>query len=233
MNSPHLHLDPGTPADRDRVESAEGLRWRNFYADRNRPCPFFGAGPDENLAEWIEGGRLQPAEALDIGCGNGRNLLYLARNGFAATGVDVSEPAIAWARERATACREPVRLVCGSIFDNTPAPRSLGLIYDSGCFHHLAPHQRRPYAELVAAALRPQAHFGLVCFAPDGGSGYTDEQVYERGSLGGGLGYTGAVLREFWSRYLEVIELRRMHDMPADSGWFGKPFLWVLLARAR
>ena len=49
----------------------------------------------------------------------------------------------------------------------------------------------------VANALKPGGYFGLVCFAPEGGSGYTDEEAYERGSLGGGLGYTESALREF------------------------------------
>jgi len=42
----------------------------------------------------------------------------------------------------------------------------------------------------VRAALKPGGSYGLVCFRPEGGSGFTDQQVYERASLGGGLGYS-------------------------------------------
>lgn len=75
----------------------------------------------------------------------------------------------------------------------------------------------------------------LAWFAspPDGGSGYTDEQVYEVGSLGGGLGYSHDALRELWDFHLEVLELRRMRELDRDFGKFGKHSLWVLLARAR
>jgi SAM-dependent methyltransferase len=216
-----------------KVELAEDQRWRSFYADRTRPCPFFGSEPDENLVVWVEGRQVQAGAALDIGCGSGRNTIYLGQHGFDATGVDLSEQAVAWATERAQEQNAGVRFACGSIFDNAPSLRSLDFIYDSGCFHHIPPHRRSEYAELISLALRPGGHFGLVCFAPEGGSGFSDKQVYECGTLGGGLGYSEGQLREFWQPYLEVLELRRMQDIQTGSGRFGKSFLWVLLARAR
>ncbi|TVR70953.1 MAG: class I SAM-dependent methyltransferase [Spirochaetaceae bacterium] len=39
--------------------------------------------------------------ALDLACGSGRNALYLARRGWAVTGVDFAEEALRIARERA------------------------------------------------------------------------------------------------------------------------------------
>jgi hypothetical protein len=30
----------------------EGAGWREFYADRGKPCLFFVEWPDENLVEW-------------------------------------------------------------------------------------------------------------------------------------------------------------------------------------
>jgi SAM-dependent methyltransferase len=224
---------PTTAADLAKVESAEHQRWRSFYADRARPCPFFGNEPDENLVAWVEGRQVRAGVALDIGCGNGRNTIYLAQHGFNAAGVDLSEQAVAWATERAQEQNTNVRFTCGSIFDNAPSLRSQDFIYDSGCFHHIPPHRRSEYAELISRALRPGGHFGLVCFAPEGGSGYSDEQVYECGTLGGGLGYPEGRLREFWNPHLQVLELRRMQDVSPSTGRFGKSFLWVMLAQSR
>ena len=81
--------------------------------------------------------------------------------------------------------------------------------------------------------MKPGGHFGLVCFAPEGGSGYTDEQVYENGSVGGGMGYPDDALRHFWGEYLTVTELRRMHEAVAGSRKFGRNFLWAMLASAK
>ena len=156
---------------------------------------------------------------------------FLARRGFAVEGVDYSQAAIDWARERVEAAGAQVLLRLESVFDLDLAPGSHDLVYDSGCFHHIAPHRRQLYVERVARALKPGGWFGLTCFRPEGGSGYSDEQVYERRTLGGGLGYTEARLREIWSAHLQVRVVRQMVKPSAGSGRFGEPFLWALLAQ--
>jgi len=205
--------------------------WDGFYQDRAKPCPFFADLPDESLAQWIDEGLLRRGNALDLGCGNGRNAIFLARRGFAVEGVDYSRKAIDWAGERASNVGVAVQLRCQSVFDLACEAGSYDLIYDSGCFHHLAPHRRRSYVELVTAALKPGGWFGLTCFRPEGGSGYSDQEVYERRSMGGGLGYTEEQLRAIWSHGLQVREIRQMKRPETGSGLFGEDFLWVLLAQ--
>lgn len=61
--------------------------------------------------------------------------------------------------------------------------------------------------------------------------GFTDDEVYERRSMGGGLGYTEARLREVWSGGLQVHVVRQMTKPGAESGLFGENFLWVVLAQ--
>ncbi len=173
-------------------ESLGSAWWGEFFADRAKPCPFFVDWPDENLAAWFGDGTLTPGRVLELGCGHGRNALYLAGQGCRVDAVDFSAQAIDWARERAQSAGAAVHFQRCSIFDATVADGSYDLVYDCGCFHHLPPHRRRDYVDLVSRALRPGGSYGLVCFRPEGGSGYTDQQVYERASLGGGLGYSAA-----------------------------------------
>ena len=77
-------------ADRDRwnakYESGE-------YAERVHPSPL--------LAAWID--RLPRGRALDVACGLGRNAVHLALNGYAVDAMDISDVALAKARERARA----------------------------------------------------------------------------------------------------------------------------------
>jgi SAM-dependent methyltransferase len=167
------------------LESKGGAWWSEFFADRSKPCPFFVEWPDENLAEWCGEGMLAPGPVLELGCGHGRNATYLASLGYGVDAVDFSAEAIEWARERAKSAGASVAFQCCSIFDATFPEGSYDLVYDSGCFHHLAPHRRQDYVELVCRALKPGGSYGLVCLRPEGGSGYTDQQVYERASLGG------------------------------------------------
>jgi len=217
--------------DQDSVLRAERARWESFYEDRGAPRPFFTDVPDENLHEWLASGLLRPGRALDIGCGNGRNALFMARQGCRVTAIDFSDSAIAWAREMLALAPRPVDLWHGSVFDAALPAGCFDLVYDSGCFHHLAPHLRSAYVELVARALKPGGHFGLVCFAPEGGSGRVDDEVYAMGSVGGGLGYDAAALHALWSPSLEVLNLRRMTDRPPGDATFGRAFLWSMLAR--
>lgn len=203
------------------LDSLLAKEWAGFYEDRSRPVPFFVDCPDESLAEWVSQGRIHSGTALDIGCGNGRNSRFLASQGFTVTGVDLDSTAIQWAQEQGG------DYVCGSVFDLPLG--TYDLIFDSGCFHHLPPHRRKEYVQLIARRLRPGGYFGLTCFRPEGGSGLTDREVYERWTLGGGLGYTEEQLRAIWSRELEILELRPMGEV---EGLFGKDFLWVMLAQA-
>ena len=212
-------------ADRD------GAWWGEFFADRAKPCPFFVDWPDENLAAWFSEGLLAPGRVLELGCGNGRDATYLAGLGCRVDAIDFSPAAIDWARERATSAGAAVTFQCCSIFAADVAEGSYDLVYDSGCFHHLPPHRRKDYVELVARALKPGGSFGLVCFRPEGGSGYTDQQVYERASLGGGLGYSADSLRALWDRApFSLRVLRQMNKTGGQGPYFGEDFLWVLLA---
>ncbi len=210
------------------LDDRGGTWWNGFFADRGKPCPFFVDRRDENLVEWFDAGVLAPGRVLELGAGNGRNAVHLARAGCGVDAVDFSAEALAWATERASAADVRVNFQYCSLFDATFADRA----YDSGCFHHLAPHRRRDYVELVRRALRPGGHLGLVCFRPEGGSGYTDHQVYERRSLGGGPGYTEGRLRALWDiDPFTVRVLRRMARTEGRGSRFGEDFLWTLLAR--
>jgi SAM-dependent methyltransferase len=205
--------------------------WSAFFTGRAEPCPFLVDWPDENLVAWFGEGLLAPGRVLELGCGNGRNAVHLAGLGCTVDAVDFSAQAITWAHERARSTGAAVTLQRCSIFDAAFAEGCYDLVYDSGCFHHLPPHRRRDYVGLVGRALKPGGSYGLVCFRPEGGSGYTDQQVYERASLGGGLGYSEDRLRALWDGApFRLRELRQMRKTDGQEPSFGEDFLWVLLA---
>ncbi|MFF3210917.1 class I SAM-dependent methyltransferase [Streptomyces sp. NPDC002886] len=218
----------------DRWTAGGSAWWDGFYADRERPVPFFAAKPDENLVSGLDRG-LIPAggRALDLGCGPGRNALHLAARGFEVDAVDLSPTALAWAGERALAAGARVRFHHGDAFGAAGAGLvgPYDLIYDSGCFHHLPPHRRISYLALLDRLLAPGGRFALTCFASGAmGSELPDAEFYGRARLEGGLAYTPEALRRIFGDLTEV-ELRRMHDEPASSVSFGEDFLWTALFR--
>ncbi|HEX7306798.1 class I SAM-dependent methyltransferase [Lentzea sp.] len=209
----------------DRWTAAAGDWWDRFYADRSRDVPFFVALPDENLAGYLDRGLLTPGRALDVGCGPGRNSAFLARNGFQVDAVDISATAVTWAAERAEGLG--VRFRHGDAFTTEG---SYDLVYDSGCFHHLPPHRRVSYLALLDRVLEPGGHFALTCFTDEEGTAAPDAELYRRGGLAGGVGYSRDDLRWIFQDLTEV-ELRRMTEQPAGSATFGRSFLWTALFR--
>ncbi len=209
----------------------DGAWWDGFYADRSREIPFFVDKPDEHLAEAIEQGVVQPGRALDLGCGPGRNALHLAAAGFRVDAVDLSAAAIAWARERAAAAGVEVGWQVADAF-TAELPGPYDLVVDSGCFHHLAPHRRLDYLQLLQRVLAPGGLLCLTCFTPDGGVAGPDIELYRSGTRTGGIGYSAADLRWIFDGYTEV-ELRPMQAHGPDSPLFGEPFLWAVLLRRR
>ncbi|MFJ2210953.1 class I SAM-dependent methyltransferase [Streptomyces sp. NPDC101062] len=244
-------LDGLFAPEADRWTAEAATWWDGFYADRSKRVPFFVAKPDESLVSYLDRGLVAPGRALDLGCGPGRNALYLASRGFRVDAVDLSPAALDWARERARDAGADLRFHLGDAFALDPA--ELGgpydLIQDSGCFHHLPPHRRISYLALVDRVLAPGGHLALTCFAageagmgselPDaafyGRPGRSDEidgtggtDGTDRPGLHGGLAYTPDSLRRIFSGLTEI-EVRRMNDEPPESLRFGEPFLWTAL----
>lgn len=209
----------------ERVRTGGDAWWNDFFADRARACPFFVDRPDETLVADFKREVLRPGRALELGCGNGRNAIYLASRGCSVDAVDFSEAAITWAMERTRTAGQAVRYTCASIFELEVAPATYDIVYDSGCFHHVPPHRRESYLKLVSSALKPGGALSLICFGPEDGSGLTDMQVYERRTLGGGLGYSEARLRTIFEPRFTIVEMRRMHEMLPSDESFGKDFL--------
>jgi SAM-dependent methyltransferase len=217
----------------DRLLRDEPAFWDGFYGDRSREAPFFADVPDENLVELIRADEGETGRAIDIGCGFGRNALFLARQGWAVDAVDLSPVAVARAEERAAGAGLNVSFHCGSVMSLKLEAAGYDLVYDSGCLHHIPPHRRPAYLRLVRRLLKPGGRFGLVCFNTEGGSDLSDWEVYRVRSLRGGLGFSERRLRQVLAPHFEVVELRTMNEAPAGAPVFGKAFLWAALLRSR
>jgi SAM-dependent methyltransferase len=227
-------LDSIFEPEADRWTERGSGWWDRFYEDRDRDVPFFRPVPDESLVGWHRDGLLRVragARALDLGCGPGRNAVWLAGQGYRVDALDLSPAALDWGREHAAGSGVEVNFVRASIFEWDLPETAYDLVFDSGCFHHLPPHRRISYRSLLEQTLAPGSGFGLSCFAAGAmGSDSTDESFYRDRRLSGGLAYSDDDLRSIF-RWLTEVDLRRMREMPADSGLFGKSFLWTGLFR--
>jgi SAM-dependent methyltransferase len=130
-----------------------------------------------------------PGRALDIGCGTGRDAVYLAARGWTVTGVDGVPRAIDAAKQRAHASSVDVSWVLGDVtrLQTLGIGEGYDLLVDRGCLHGLADTEREQYAEGVAAVAAPGARLLVFAFQPRsrglGPRGITSDQVTQH--LGG------------------------------------------------
>lgn len=74
--------EQGTPEDEDFFEPSS---WDERYSSPGKRW-----SGDANPQLVAEAGRLEPGTALDLGCGEGGDVIWLARQGWHATGADFS-----------------------------------------------------------------------------------------------------------------------------------------------
>jgi len=145
----------------------ERAQWATTYKrTRYDQLPWFDPGPSFGVRLAVEEGFLPAgAEVLDIGCGAGSNLLYLAGKGFVVHGVDLSPGAVAAAKERAERAHLKVDVREGDALALDAAERSFDAVTDNGCFHTLPLSRREQYATEVQRVLRPGGRFVLAWVA--------------------------------------------------------------------
>ena len=126
-----------------------------YYLFRKTPWDTNITPPE--IVALVEGGRIAPCRALDLGCGTGTNVLYLWRHGFDAVGIDFSHLAIRRAQAKARAVHSPARFFRADLLesDSLPVYGSFDFVFDIGVMHIWDAPRRARYAETVARLTRP------------------------------------------------------------------------------
>jgi SAM-dependent methyltransferase len=113
------------------------------------------------------GGGLRPGRALDLGCGTGTNVRYLAERGWQVTGIDFAPNAIAKARRKLGSL--PATLLVGDVTQLASLSLSgpFDLALDMGCFHSLTDDGRKRYAAGLKRWMAPGGLYLLYAWQPD------------------------------------------------------------------
>ena len=144
-----------------------GLFTQEFWDERYRSADRIWSGnPNPRLVEHVAG--LTPGTALDVGCGEGADAIWLAARGWHVTGIDVSTVALDRAATRAAEAGEEVaariRWQQGDLMSWDPAPLKFDLV--SAHFLHVPPPARESLFRRLAAAVRPGGTFLFVGHHP-------------------------------------------------------------------
>lgn len=127
-----------------------------------------GRTPPE-LEEAFNTGDILPGPALDLGCGTGTNVIYMAKQGRQATGIDFVPEAIAKARVKAerAGVADRVEFFVADVTQlsdlNLP---QVAFALDMGCFHGLRAEGQERYVEALAQILIPGGRYMLYTIDP-------------------------------------------------------------------
>lgn len=114
-----------------------------------QPGFYWGREPNHmcvTAVSYFDPATIRGKRAIDLGTGEGRDLIYLARHGFDATGVDLSRPGLDKAQRWAAEEGLSVRTICESLL-TFRLTEEYDLVYSSGSLTYIPPHLR---AEAIA-----------------------------------------------------------------------------------
>lgn len=141
--------DSGPP---EHDELREGQIWDRRFAEQ-----LWSSDPDAALVELVA--PLVPGTALDLGCGPGRNAVWLAKKGWTVTGVDASEVGLAQACERASRAGVEIETMQADILSFEPS-RGFDLVLLANI--HLREPERSRAIKIAARALEPGGHLFVI-----------------------------------------------------------------------
>ncbi len=129
-------------------------QWERRY--ESGELPWDRPTPARHLAWAVRAFEIAPGKALDIGCGTGTNVIWLAQQGFEAAGVDISEGAVERARAKAAEAAVECTLAAVDFLQGPVAGGPFAFAFDRGCFHSFdAADDRAAFARAVAGLLAP------------------------------------------------------------------------------
>ncbi|MEE8282726.1 MAG: class I SAM-dependent methyltransferase [candidate division NC10 bacterium] len=107
------------------------------------------------------------AQVLDVGCGEGRHMIYLAKEGHRAVGVDYEALALrkASTRREARPVRSRLTFVLADAFRLPFREGSFDALLDCGCFHHVKKADWSRYLSGLGALLKPGGYLHLTAFS--------------------------------------------------------------------
>jgi SAM-dependent methyltransferase len=131
--------------------AGQAAEWDARYSERDGAM--WSGRPNGRLVAEVAG--LTPGRALDVGCGEGSDAIWLARRGWTVTAIEVSDVALGRARKASELAGAAVDWICGDVL-RTPFP--------ARCFDLVSMH----YPALPKAAGTPAVSALLDTVCPGG-----------------------------------------------------------------
>jgi SAM-dependent methyltransferase len=136
--------------------------WDDRYASTDR---VWSGNPNQRLTEEVAG--LTPGTALDAGCGEGGDAIWLARQGWTVTGLDVSGVVVRRAAEHAeqAGVADRTSWLRADLYALDPLPTGFDLVTAS--YVHVPPARFAEVYRHLAASVAPGGNLVVLAHHPD------------------------------------------------------------------
>lgn len=177
VNYPHGDARARGDEDLPQHDESPVNFWEDFYAGDGAAGAVWSGRVNHALASIVAG--WQPGRSLDLGSGEGGDVMWLAGHGWDATGIDLSETAVA--RARAVAEERGVtgaHFIAADLGEWAESPATIDGAADpfdlvsASFFQSPVALQRSQILRAAAARVRPGGHLVVISHAvpPGGGS---------------------------------------------------------------
>lgn len=102
---------------------------------------------------------------LDVGCGTGENVLYLAGRGLETVGIDGAPTAVRKARAKAKQRGITAHFEVADALNLPIPPHPFDTVIDSGLFHVFSDDERVRFRESLMRVIRPGGTYLMMCFS--------------------------------------------------------------------
>ncbi len=129
-------------------------------------APWDTGRPQPAIIKLAEGNVIR-GSVLDVGCGTGENVLYLAARGHDCWGIDFVPVAIERAKAKAAQRGIDAHFIVGDALELNKLGRQFDTVIDCGLFHTFSDEQRPLFVRSLAEVLRAGGLFYLICFSDE------------------------------------------------------------------
>jgi SAM-dependent methyltransferase len=142
-------------------------------------APWDTERPQPAIVKLAEAGQIR-GSALDVGCGTGENVLYLAAKGHETWGLDFVPAAIERAKAKAAERHIDAHFLEGNALELKKLGRQFDTVIDCGLFHTFSDEERPLFVEGLTDVLRPGGLLHILCFSDEEPGTYGPRRIRQQ-----------------------------------------------------
>ena len=156
------------------------MEQHNFEQAYQGQAPWDTGRPQPAIVKLAEASQIR-GSVLDVGCGTGENLLYLAAQGHEAWGLDFVPVAIERAKAKAAQRGVNAHFIVGNALELDKFGRQFDTVIDCGLFHTFADDERPLFVKGLADVLVLGGTLYLLCFSEEEPGTFGPRRISQQG----------------------------------------------------